>query len=314
MTAAELRSAASALENIALRTPLVKAPSLSQIAGQEVRLKAEQLQPIGAFKIRGAWTAVNRLSPADRARGIITHSSGNHGRALAWAGQRAGLRTVVVMPDTAPDIKVAAVRALGAEVVLVSGPASERGRVAVELSESQGLVLIPPYEHPDVILGQATATLEIFDSWPEVEAVVAPVGGGGLLAGACIAALAVKPEATVIAVEPVGAAKLSVALHAGHPVPLHHTTSLADGLLPMQIGAIPFATIEGCVRTVVTVTDAQISAGVRFLFTELGMKVEPSGAVTVAAVLAGLIDLTGPTALILSGGNVDPDLFAKLLQ
>lgn len=314
MTEAELRRAASELENIALRTPLVKAPALSQIAGQEVRLKAEQLQPIGAFKIRGAWTAVSRLSPADRARGIITHSSGNHGRAIAWAGQRAGLRTVVVMPETAPDIKISAVRALGAEVVLVSGPASERGRVANHLSESQGLVLIPPYEHPDVVLGQATATLEIFDSWPEVATVIAPVGGGGLLAGACVAALAVKPEVTVMAVEPVGAAKLSAALRAGHPVPLNHTASLADGLLPMQIGTIPFTTIGSCVQTVATVTDAQITAGVRFLFHEMGMKVEPSGAVTVAAVLAGLFHLTGPTALILSGGNVDPDLFAKLLR
>ena len=279
-----------------------------------VRLKCEQLQPVGAFKIRGAWHSVSRLTPEQRSRGIVTHSSGNHGQALALAGARAGIRTVVVMPDSAPAIKVAGVRSRGAEVVLVSGPASERGRVAQEMADTEGLVMVPPYESHDVVAGQATCTLEILDHWPEVTTIVAPVGGGGLLAGACAATRALKPAVRVFGVEPVGAPKLSRAMAAGAPVVLERTASVADGLLPMQIGSIPFEYIQPVLAGVIQVTDDEIIAAVRFLYHQMGMRVEPSGAATVAALLAGHLEITGPTAAILSGGNVDPDRFAELVQ
>lgn len=314
MTEAELRSAAAALQGVALETPLVEAPGIVAPGTGPVRLKCEQLQPMGAFKIRGAWHSVSRLTPEQRARGIVTHSSGNHGQALALAGARAGVRTVVVMPESAPAIKVSGVRSRGAEVVMVSGPASERGRVAQELADTEGLVMVPPYESDDVVAGQATCALEILERWPEVTTIVAPVGGGGLLAGACVATRALRPDVRVFGVEPAGAPKLSRALEAGAPVTLDQTASVADGLLPMQIGAIPFRYIQPVLAGVVQVTDAEIIAAVRFLYQQHGMRVEPSGAATVAALLAGHIPVAGPTAAILSGGNIDPERFAELVR
>ncbi|MDZ4673546.1 MAG: pyridoxal-phosphate dependent enzyme [Gemmatimonadota bacterium] len=314
MTEAELRSAAAALQGVALETPLVGAPGLGVPGGGPVRLKCEHLQPMGAFKIRGAWNSVSRLSPEQRSRGIVTHSSGNHGQALALAGARAGIRTVVVMPESAPAIKVSGVRSRGAEVVLVPGPASERGRVAQEMADTQGLVMVPPYESHDVVAGQATCTLEILDMWPAVTMIVAPVGGGGLLAGACAATSALRPDVKVFGVEPVGAPKLTRAMDAGHPVVLEQTASVADGLLPMQIGVIPFGYIQPVLAGVVQVSDAEIIAAVRFLYQHHGMRVEPSGAATVAALLAGHLPVTGPTAAILSGGNIDPERFADLVR
>lgn len=314
MTEADLRAAAATLQGVALETPLVEAHGIGPAGGGPVRLKCEQLQPVGAFKIRGAWHSVCRLSPEQRARGIVTHSSGNHGQALALAGARAGIRTVVVMPESAPAIKVAGVRSRGAEVVMVSGPASERGRVAQAMADTEGLVMVPPYESHDVVAGQATCTLEILDAWPEVATIVAPVGGGGLLAGACATTRALKPSVRVFGVEPVGAPKLSRAMAAGSPVVLEHTASVADGLLPMQIGVIPFGYIQPVLAGVIQVTDDEIIAAVRYLYHTLGMRVEPSGAATVAALLAGHLKVTGPTAAILSGGNVDPDRFAELVR
>lgn len=313
MTAAELRATAEGLRGVALVTPLIEAAELGRQCGGEVRLKGEHLQPVGAFKIRGAWTAVSRLSQAERARGIVTHSSGNHGQALAFAGKRAGVRTVVVMPESAPAIKVEGVRRHGAEVIMVTGPASERGRVADEVAARDGLVLVPPYESHDVVAGQATCTLEILDAWDGVETVVAPVGGGGLLGGACATVQAIRPAVRVIGVEPVGAPKLSRALEAGEPVTLAQTASLADGLLPMRIGSIPFGYIQDVVHDVVQVTDEEIAEAVRFLYARMGLRIEPSGAATVAALLAGRVTAGGGVAAILSGGNVDPDLFARLV-
>lgn len=313
MTPADLRATAVGLRGVALETPLVAAREVGARSGGEVRLKGEHLQPVGAFKIRGAWTAVSRLGPADRAAGIITHSSGNHGQALAFAGKRAGIRTIVVMPDSAPAIKVEGVRRHGADVVLVSGPASERGRVAEELAARDGMRLVPPYESHDVVAGQATCALEILDAWPEGGSILAPVGGGGLLAGTCAAVQALRPGTRVIGVEPVGAPKLSRALAAGQPVTLDHTESLADGLLPMSIGTIPFGYIQPVVHAVVQVSDAELTEAVRFLYGTMGLRIEPSGAATVAALLAGKVSAAGGAAAILSGGNVDPDLFARLV-
>lgn len=313
MTEAELRTTAAGLRGVALATPLVEAAELGRQCGGDIRLKGEHLQPVGAFKIRGAWTAVSRLSTEERARGIVTHSSGNHGQALAFAGRRAGVRTVVVMPDTAPAIKVEGVRRHGAEIVTVSGPASERGRVADVLAAQDGLVLVPPYESHDVVAGQATCALEILDAWPEAGTILAPVGGGGLLAGTCAAVRAIRPAVRVIGVEPVGAPKLSRALDAGEPVTLDHTASLADGLLPMRIGSIPFGYLRDVVHDVIQVSDDEIAAAVRFLYARMGLRIEPSGAATVAALLTGRVPAGGGVAAILSGGNVDPDLFARLV-
>ena len=306
----DLRAAAAALEGVALRTPLIEAPRLAERLGVPVWLKCEQWQPIGAFKVRGAWTAVTRLPEAARSKGVIAHSSGNHGRAVAWVARRLSTRAVIVMNDNAPPIKVAAVRAEGAEVVLVDRYI--RQKTAEELAGREGLAMIPPFEHPDVILGQATCALEILDQQPELSALLVPVGGGGLLGGSCVAAAALGSAAELIGVEPEGAAKLTAALAAGEPVALPATASIADGLLPVALGQIPWSHIGQRVRRALRIPDEAIGAAVRFLFQSMGLRVEPSGAVAVAALLEGHYRPSGPVAAILSGGNVDPDLFARL--
>ncbi len=306
----ELRSAARALEGIAVRTPLVESAELSRRLGVPVYLKCEQWQPIGAFKVRGAWTAVTRLAEAARQRGVIAHSSGNHGRAVAWVARRLGLRAVIVMNDNAPPVKIDAVRAEGAEVVLVDR--YQRVATAEALAGREQLTMIPPFEHPDVMLGQGTCTLEVLDAHPEVTALLVPVGGGGLLGGACIAADLLESPAELIGVEPEGAAKLSAALAAGRPVPLERTASIADGLLPVALGQLPWDRISRRVRRAFQVSDAAIGAAVQFLFRSMGLRLEPSGAVAVAALLEGRLEPRGPVAAILSGGNVDPALFERL--
>jgi threonine dehydratase len=306
----ELRRAAAGLEGIAVKTPLIQAPRLAERLGVPVWLKCEQWQPVAAFKVRGAWTAVSRLPEADRAAGVIAHSSGNHGRAVAWVARRLGLRAVIVMNDNAPPVKVDAVRAEGAEVVLVNRYI--RQKTAEELAAREGLVMIPPFEHPDVILGQATCALEILEEHPEISALLAPVGGGGLLGGCCVAAAALGAQVELIGVEPEGAAKLTAALAAGGPVALQSTASMADGLLPVSLGKIPWSQIGQRVQRALRTPEEAIAAAVRFLFRNMGLRVEPSGAVAVAALLAGEYRPSGPVAAILSGGNVDPDLFARL--
>jgi len=309
-TLSELREAAEALRGVAVVTPLIEAPALSRKLGVPVWLKCEQWQPIGAFKVRGAWTAVTRIPEPARAAGVIAHSSGNHGRAVAWVARRLGLRAVIVMNDNAPAMKVDAVRAEGAEVVLVDR--YQRAATADALAARDGLAMVPPYEHSDVVLGQATCALEILEREPGLTTLLSPIGGGGLLAGCCVAANALGHPVRLIGVEPEGAAKLSAALAAGKPVPLASTASLADGLLPVAVGSVPWRFIEQRVHEALRISEEAIAQAVRFVFHDMGLRVEPSGAVTVAALLSEEFRPTGPVAAILSGGNVDPELFARL--
>src|ERR671911_2371432 len=220
-----LRAAAHGLRGIAIETPLLPQPALAERSGVPVLLKCEHLQPIGAFKIRGAYTAISRIPTELRNQGVITYSSGNHGQAVAYAAQRLGLRAVVVMPERAPAIKVEGVRRLGGEVVIAGNSSAERYDQARHLAEEQGLTMVPPYESLDVIAGQGTCGLEIIDEYPQVETILVPVGGGGLIAGIAAAAAALKPQVRIIGVEPEGAAKFARALEAGRPVTLDHTDS-----------------------------------------------------------------------------------------
>lgn len=307
----DLRGVARALQGIAVATPLIEAPALTRELGVPVRLKCEQWQPVGAFKVRGAWTAVTRLIEREgRPNGVIAHSSGNHGRAVAWVARRLNLPAVIVMNDNAPAVKVDAVRAEGAEVVLVDR--YRRVAVAEERAQCDRLSMIPPFNHPDVILGQATCGLEILDQWPDPAHLLCPIGGGGLLAGCCTAIMAAGHPVEPIGVEPAGAAKLSAALKAGRPTALDQTASLADGLLPTAVGELPWERIRQRVTRAFQVSDDSIGRAVGFLFREMGLKVEPSGAVGIAALLDGQLSPRGPVAVILSGGNVDPDLFGRL--
>jgi threonine dehydratase len=314
LSAEAIRATAAALHGIAVKTPLIPVPALASRMTAPVFLKCEHLQPVGAFKIRGAYTAISRIPPSDRARGVITYSSGNHGQAVAYAAGLLGIRAVVVMPQRAPAIKVAGVKRLGGEVVIAGNSSAERYEQARRVSEREGLAMVPPYESLDVVAGQATCGLEIVEACPEVETIVVPVGGGGLIAGIAAAVSAFKPGTRVVGVEPVGAPKLARALEAGCSVQLDHTESLADGLLPLAIGQLPFSILSGLVREAVQVTEAEIVEAVRFLFHEVNVSAEPSGAVTTAAILSGKVEVTGPTVAIVSGGNVDPERFQQLVQ
>ncbi len=314
VTLETLRAAARVLDGVAVRTPLREAPALSARLGVPVALKCELLQPIGAFKIRGAYHALARLVGRGGARGVVAASSGNHGQALAWAARRFGLRSVVVMPESTPQVKIDGVRRYGGEVVLAGATRSaEQGVRAEAIAREEGLTMIPPFDHPDVIAGQGTIGLEILEQRPDLRTVLAPVSGGGLLAGISVAMAGLAPGTDVIGVEPAGAAKLSAALAAGAPRTLERTESLADGLLSRSVGTLTFDLLRRVVREAVTVTEDEIAAAVRYLHHELDLRPEPSGAVAVAALLAGRVRPTGPTVAIVSGGNVDPDLYQRLV-
>jgi threonine dehydratase len=322
-----IRDAARRLDGVALRTPLldVRAVIAGALGGAlggtrgaadlpPIYLKLEQLQPIGAFKIRGAYTALSRLEPAVRARGVVTSSSGNHGQAVAYAARAFGVRAVVVMPESAARVKVDGVRASGGEVVFAGATRSpEQTREAERLAREEGLALIPPFDHPDVIDGQGTVGLEIVEQCPEVETILVPVGGGGLVAGIAAAVAGLKPSACVVGVEPAGAPKLSAALAAGAPTTLPSAESVADGLLTRSVGTLTWEVIRTAVRQVVRVSELEIARAVRLLYEEARLTVEPSGAVTTAALLAGHVRPTGPTVAVVSGGNVDPDVLDRLI-
>ncbi len=244
---------------------------------------------------------------------MVTSSSGNHGYGLAWAAQRHGIRAVVVMPESTAQVKQDNVRGVGGEVRLVGavrGP--EQQAEAERLAAEEGLTMIPPFDHPDVMAGQATCTWEILEDWPEVAAVALPVGGGGLLAGAALAVRAAARPVALYGVEPEGIPKLSTALAARHPVDLPGGTSLADGLLTRSVGQLTWPVIATAITGVIGVSDDELRAGMRWLG-ERGIRAEPSGAATAAALLAGRLPLHGPTALVISGGNVDPARYTRLV-
>jgi threonine dehydratase len=305
VTAEAVREAAAGLRGVARRTPLVRVPAL------DAWLKLESLQPVGAFKIRGAYTAVRRLPAAARQRGVITYSSGNHGQALAYAARRLECRAVIVMPETAPAIKVEGVRRWGGEVVLAGRTSEDRRLRAEAIAAEQGLTVVPPFDDDDIIAGQATVGLEIAEQLPSAATVVVPVGGAGLISGVVTGLAATGSRAAVWGVEPEGAPKLSRSLAAGAPVVLERTASLADGLITLTVGARNFAQLAAHrdrLRGVALVNDDALRDAVHYLYRECGFVVEPSGAATTAAWRAGLIPAGGPTVLVVSGGNLDPAL------
>jgi threonine dehydratase len=302
----EIAAAAARVRGIARRTPLI--PS----ARAELFLKCENMQPMGAFKMRGAYNMVSQLPPDVRARGVITYSSGNHGQAVAMAAQILGAPAVIVMPETAPKVKVEGARAYGAEVVFAGRTSFDRKHRAEELAASRGLTMVPPFDHEWIIAGQGTLGLEMLEQCPDMNTVFVPVGGGGLIAGVATAIKRSRPDVRVIGVEPSGAAKMSTSLAAGAPVTLDKTGSIADGLMAMRPGDLTFAHAKAFVDEVLTVTDDQIAAAVKWLFATAKIVAEPSGAATTAGILAHG-QPAGRTVAVVSGGNVAPEDFAKYI-
>jgi threonine dehydratase len=277
--------------------------------GASVYLKPEMLQLGGAFKFRGAFTFLAQLDPGQRAKGVIAPSSGNHAQAVALAARLFGVSATVVMPETVTPAKRRGAERLGARVVLAGTTTQHRLERALELAAAEELVLVPPFDDPVIISGQGTVGLEIVEDLPNVDTVLVPVGGGGLSAGVATAVKAVRPQARVIGVEPAGAAKLSAARQAGHPVTLERTASIADGLTAVRIGTIPFRHHLAFLDDVVTVPDEAIPPAMRLLLDRAKVVAEPSGAITLAALLAGRVASQGDTVAVLSGGNVEwPDL------
>jgi threonine dehydratase len=307
ITAKDIQDAAAGLRRsgIARRTRLLYVEELG------AHLKLENEQPMGAFKIRGAYNAIRKLPDAARRRGVITYSSGNHGQAVAYAAKHFGVRAVVTMPETAPAVKVEGVKQWGGEVVFAGRTSEDRRIKAEAIALEDGLAVVPPFDHPDIVAGQATVALEIVEQLPEVETVVVPVGGGGLISGIVSGLAAAQSEAVVWGVEPTGAPKLHRSLAAGKVVRLERTGSIADGLITLNVGDIPFAELtreRERIRGVVLVEDDSIRAAVQFLWRTCRLAVEPSGAATTAALLAGLVPRARTTVLVVSGGNVDRSL------
>ena len=299
----DIRAARERIRGVARYTPLIEADGLW--------LKAESLQPMGAFKIRGAYNMIAQLPPEARQRGVITYSSGNHGQAVALAAQQLGAPAVIVMPTTAPKVKVDGCKGYGAEVIMEGTTSLDRQARAEKEARERGLTIVPPFDHAQIVAGQGTVGLEILEQCPDVGTVFAPAGGGGLASGTAAAIKQIKPDVRIVAVEPLGAPKMTKSLEAGQPTTLPSSASIADGLMNLRPGDITFAHIRKFVDEVVTVREDAIAEAVAWLFRHARLVVEPSGAVTTAAARLGLGHPQGKVVAIVSGGNVAPEAFAK---
>jgi threonine dehydratase len=322
ITLNDIREAQARLRDITVRTGLIRCHVHELDSANDTRelyLKPENLQPIGAFKLRGAYNKIASLSPEERNRGVITYSSGNHAQGVAYAARALGAKAVIVMPNNAPAIKREATRALGAEIVLVGPGSLERQLKAEELAAQHGYVIVPPYNDEKIIAGQGTIGLEILEDLPEVQTVLVPVGGGGLSSGVAAAIKLSKPSVNVIGVEPELAADAQSSLRSGtiSQLPAEQVSrTIADGLRTQSIGAINFEHIRKFVDDIVTVTEDEIHETMRRLASNPKTVAEPSGAVATAAFLfhADQLPKTKINVAVISGGNIDPQTLAQLQQ
>ena len=313
---AQIKEAQARLHGIAVRTRLIEF-NHQDSAQRRLYLKPENLQPIGAFKLRGAYNKIASLSPQDRERGVITYSSGNHAQGVAYAARALGVKAVIVMPGNAPAIKREATAALGAEIVFVGPGSAERQLKAEQLAEQHGYVIVPPYNDEQIIAGQGTIGLEILEDLPGVETVLAPVGGGGLISGVATVIKLTKPSVKVIGIEPELAADAQASLRAGKILQLpagEVSRTIADGLRTQSLGSITFEHIRRYVDDIVTVTEDEIREAVRLLSANSQTLAEPSGAVSVAGFLfhGDQLPKTTLNVAIISGGNIDAKILEEL--
>jgi threo-3-hydroxy-L-aspartate ammonia-lyase len=314
VTLDDVRDAAAQIEGVAHRTPVVRSRTLDELLGAEVFFKCENLQRIGAFKFRGAYNAVSRLSPEQLAKGIAAYSSGNHAQAVALSARELGSSAVIVMPADSPSSKLDAVAGYGAEIVTYDRYSEDRVAIGEKLAADRGLALIPPYEHRDVIAGQGTAALELLEEVGELDVLVVPVGGGGLIAGSATAAKGLRPSTRVVGVEPVAGDDTKRSLDAGRRVTIPVPRTIADGQAASVPGELTFSIVQRLVDDIVLVSDDEIRDGMRFAFDRLKLVMEPSGATPLAALLAGrLAPVPARVGVIVSGGNVGWRRFAELL-
>jgi threo-3-hydroxy-L-aspartate ammonia-lyase len=310
-----IEAAAERLLGHAHRTPVLTSTTLNDRVGAEVFVKCENFQRAGAFKFRGAYNAIACLPAEQRSRGVATYSSGNHGQAVSLAAREFGVRAVVLMPADAPASKVAAVRSYGGEVVDYDRYTQDRKVLGEELANADGLALIPPYEHPDVIAGQGTVGLELSAQAGPLDVVVAPLGGGGLMAGVATAVTTGQPGIKVVGVEPATGNDHALSMAAGERVQITVPHTIADGLAVDRPGELTFAINRRLLDEVLVVSDEEIVAAMRFLFDRMKLVVEPSGAASIAGLLSGRLSLAGSkVGVVISGGNVDTARFVDLMN
>jgi len=311
VTLERIREARERIRDVAKVTPLV---DVSDLAGAPLQLKCESLQPGGAFKIRGAYNMMAQLPEADRERGVITYSSGNHGQAVAIAARALGVPAVVVMPTTAPKIKIEGAKRFGAEVVFEGTTTLHRKARAEQMAAERHLTMVPPFDHEWIIEGQGTVGLEILEQCDDVLTILVPIGGGGLISGVAAAVKQGRPDIAVVGVEPTGAASMKNAIDAGEVRTLDTVNTIADGLMAVRPGQLNFAHVREFVDRIVTVEDREIAAAVRWLFERAKIVAEPSGAATVAAALRADARYDPTVVAIVSGGNLDPADAPKYLS
>ena len=313
VTLDDVRDAAERLKGVAHRTPVLRSRTLDARVGAEVFLKCENFQRMGAFKFRGAYNAASRLTPEQLSRGIATYSSGNHAQAVALAARELGSTAVIVMPEDAPRSKREATVGYGAEIVPYDRYTGDRAALAEALAAERGLAVIPPYDHPHVMAGQGTAALELLEEVGELGALMAPVGGGGLIAGSATVATGLYPGIRIIGVEPETGDDTKRSLEAGRRVTIPVPRTIADGQALETPGELTFSVNRRLVEAIALVTDDEIRDAMRFVFEHLKIVVEPSGATPLAALLSGrVVELAGRVGVIVSGGNVDAERFAEL--
>ena len=314
VTNADIEVAAKRLAGMVGRTPVLTSRTLDERLGASLFLKAEHLQRVGAFKIRGAVNALTAIDRSVRARGAVAFSSGNHAQAVACACRIMGVPATIVMPTDAPPVKLAATRAYGAEVVTYDRYTDDRAAIAREIATHRGATLIPPFDHADVIAGQGTAARELFADVPDLDLLVVPVGGGGLLAGSAVAAVAAVPDVTIVGVEPGGRRAARDAVEQGRIVEVAVPRTVLDGQQTTHIGHLALPILQAHVSSIVGVDDAVVLRTVRTLAVRMKQVVEPSGACGLAAILDGRIDVAGRrVGVLLSGGNIAPDVLAAAL-
>ena len=307
-------SARKLIRDVVSETPLLHSWVLSKAAGGPVYLKCENLQRTGSFKVRGAYTRIARLSDAERARGVVAASAGNHAQGVAFVAGLLGCSATVIMPERAPLPKVQATRGYGARVVLFGTCVEDTLSEALAYAERTGAVFIHPYDHPDIVAGQGTLGFEIVEQCPQVRTVVVPVGGGGLAAGIAMMIKDLDPAVGVVGVQAEAVAPYPASLAAGHPVSVEARPTMADGIAVSRPGDIPFDILSGLAERVVTVSEESLSSGLLLCLERAKQVVEPAGAAGVAALLEHPRDFTPPVVVILSGGNIDPLLLDKLLR
>lgn len=314
-TYADVEAAAAVLEGVAHRTPVLRSRRLDDLAGCEVHLKAEHLQRVGAFKFRGAFTALSAFDADQRRGGVVAYSSGNHAQAVALAARELGIPAVIVMPHDAPELKVAATQGYGAEVVRYDRYTEDREAIGAAIAQERGMTVVPPYDHPHVIAGQGTAVKELLEDCGPMDVVVTPLGGGGLLSGSILAAGALAPEARVYGVEPEAGDDARRSLAEGRIVSIETPRTIADGAQTLHLGELTFPILRDGVTGIVTAGDEQLVEAMAVVASTLKQVVEPTSVLGLAALLSGAIpDVAGRrVGVVLSGGNVDLARFASLV-